>query len=311
LSPTEPEALATSKIDRDAIVRAAIAADPRLVYVARTRGKDTYFSNGGTEIELARESAVQNARENPSQGQRALEALLVLDTRAFGVGREARVLVTCGMAISLTAIAQAGLGRDQLASVQLERGRVICKIERVYAKRVIALREETPSGALLREALASLLERGSLFRSSVEESRTRLSENALAQMLKARGHVAFAELAPPSPVASASLHDWLLLRLETLGVESGEDLALLSANDFLAPALPTEQKAALERDFPRTVSVGDALYRAEYDLEQRQVLLQLVKGSRREPPPLAYLPRFLGLRVCVAGPRGVTVLRER
>jgi ATP-dependent helicase HrpB len=299
LPATSPEARADAKIDRDAIVRAAIAADPRLVYVARTRGRDTYFSNGGTEIELARESAVQN--------QRGVEALLVLDTRAFGVGREARVLVTCGMAIALSAIARAGLGRDQVASVQLARGRVVCSIERVYAKRVVAVREETPEGPLLREALASLLERGSLFREAVETSRQRLARSALAAALSARG-----QGAPSAPRPEATdLRAWLLARLETLGVESAEDLALLSAPDFLAAELSPETHAALERDFPATVNVGDAIYRTEYDLERKQVLLQLVKGNRREPPPLAYLPRFPGLRVCVSGPRGVAVLRER
>jgi hypothetical protein len=36
-----------------------------------------------------------------------------------------------------------------------------------------------------------------------------------------------------------------------------------------------------------------------------------VKGSRAAPPPLAYLPRFAGLRICVDGPRGIAVVRER
>jgi ATP-dependent helicase HrpB len=299
LPATPPGAHVDAKIDRDAIVRAAISADPRLVYVARTRGRQTYFSNGGTEIELARESALQN--------QRALEALLALDTRAFGTGREARVLVTCGMAIALSTIARAGLGRDQIATVQLVRGRVVSSIERVYAKRVIAVREETPSGALLREALATLLERGSLFREAVDKSRERLARTALASALAARGHTA----GVVSEAKAAGLRDWLLARLDTLGVEHAEDLELLSAQDFLAPELTPEAQATLERDFPAVVNVGDAIYRTEYDLERRQVLLQLVKGNRREPPPLAYLPRFAGFRVCVSGPRGIAVLRER
>jgi hypothetical protein len=37
----------------------------------------------------------------------------------------------------------------------------------------------------------------------------------------------------------------------------------------------------------------------------------MIKGSRRDPPPLAYLPKFPGLRICVEGPRGIAVLRER
>jgi ATP-dependent helicase HrpB len=293
-SHSDPEA----KIDRDALVRAAIAADPRLVHVARTRGRDLYFSNGGTEIELARESAVQN--------QRDVQALVVLDTRAFGLGREARVLVTCGMAIPLSAIARAGLGSDQLASAQLTHGKVVCSIERVYAKRVIATREDTPSGALLREALATLLERGSMFKQAVNTTRERLARMALASAVAAR--------ARPNADHAASvplLRAWLLARLETLGVESAEDVQLLSAGDLLAEELAADVAAALERDFPSHVSVGDALYRADYDLTQNEVLLVLVKGIRREPPPLIYLPRFSGLKVCVKGPGGTAVLRAR
>ena len=40
-------------------------------------------------------------------------------------------------------------------------------------------------------------------------------------------------------------------------------------------------------------------------------MLRKVKGSRVTAPPLAYLPRFAGLRICVDGPRGVSVVRER
>src|SRR5690606_3809216 len=58
-------------IDRDALVRTAIAADPRAVHVARSRGRDVSFSNGGTELELARESAVRRLR--------SVDALVVLD----------------------------------------------------------------------------------------------------------------------------------------------------------------------------------------------------------------------------------------
>ena len=56
---------------------------------------------------------------------------------------------------------------------------------------------------------------------------------------------------------------------------------------------------------------GDATYDADYDLDNNQVLLRMVKGSRKEPPPIAYLPKFPGLKICVEGPRGIAVVRER
>jgi ATP-dependent helicase HrpB len=289
---------AQSAIDRDALVRAVVAADPRLCHVARPRGRSLYFSNGGTEIELARESAAQRVQK--------LEALIALDTRAFGSGREARVLVTCAMPVPLAVLARAGLGEDRLASVSLERGRAVASIERVYANRVIAVREETPQGELARAALCALLLRGSLFREAVATTRTRLMRSGLAEKLAAR-----TQRAGVAPQPQPTLEAWLLARLQTLGVESGDDLPMLSAQDFLAPELSFEVREPLEREYPLVVSVGDATYRAEYDVERMQVSLHMLKGSRREPPTLAFLPKFPGLRICVEGPRGVTVLRER
>jgi ATP-dependent helicase HrpB len=296
---TADEPASSRAIDRDGLMRAALAADPRLCHVARRHGRELAFSNGGTEIALARESAAHHARD--------LQALLALETRGFGSGRDARVLVTCAMPIALAQAAQAGLGRDRIGGVQLEGKRVVASVERVYAKRVIATREETPRGELARAALLELLLRGSLFRDAVAQSRERLERSALAAKLATRGHPAGVPSAEPVPALDA----WLRQRLQTLGVESGDDLALLSASDLLAPELPYEAREPLDREYPRTVSVGDASYRAEYDLDRDQVLLHMVKGSRRDPPPLAYLPKFPGLRICVASARGTAVLRER
>ena len=45
-------------------------------------------------------------------------------------------------------------------------------------------------------------------------------------------------------------------------------------------------RSALDDAYPATVHVGDASYRADYDLDKDQVLLRMLKGSRRELPPL-------------------------
>lgn len=295
----DDDALPRSGIDRDKLARAAVAADPRFCHIARRHGRDVFFSNGGTEIELARESAARNVRD--------IEAIIALDTRGFGSGRDARVLCTCAMPVTLAVIARAGLGTERLGAVQHDKKRVTAVIERVYAKRVIATRDETPHGELARTALLELLKRGSLFRDAVATTRARLARTALAEQVARRGQ-------PPIAASDSDvsvLDAWLLARIESLGVESGDDLALLSASDFVAPDLPYEVRSALDSEYPLTVSVGDATYRAEYDLDRNQVLLHMIKGSRRDPPPVAYLPRFLGLRICVQGPRGLTVVRER
>lgn len=290
----EPQAIA-----RDALVRAAVAADPRLAHIARRRGKNLFFSNGGTELELARESAVHNVKD--------LEAILALDTRAFGAGRDARVLVTCAMAIPIAVLVRAGLGTDRLAGVQLDRKRVIASIERVFANRVIETREEVPAGELARTAIVMLLERGSLFREAVALTRDRLAHAAIAAWLAARGHPAGVKRAMPVP----ALADWLRARVATLGVESGDDLALLSASDFLEAELPYESRSTIESDYPLTIDVGDASYRAEYELDRNQVTLRRTRGTRNEPPSLGYLPKLPGLRICVETQAGLVALRAR
>jgi ATP-dependent helicase HrpB len=108
-----------------------------------------------------------------------------------------------------------------------------------------------------------------------------------------------------------TLEAWLEKRVAALGLQSGDDLALLSAEDFLAPELPYEARGSVESDYPLSVNVGDATYRAEYDLSRQQVTLQRLKGTRSEPPTLAFLPKFPGLRILVEGPRGLTVVRAR
>jgi ATP-dependent helicase HrpB len=232
---------------------------------------------------------------------------VVFEARAFGAGKGARLLVTCASAIPLSWIARARLGQDRLGAVRLEAGRVVAKVEHVYAKRVIATRDESPVGDVARAAIVELFLRGSLFRDSLAATKERLALRSLAAALATRGHPAGIPSDEPVP----ALADWVAHRVRELGVESGDDLPMLSPKDLLAEDIPFECRSMLEKEFPRTVSVGDAVYVAEYDIPGSRVLLRMTKGSRRDPPPLAYLPRFPGLRICVESARGITVLRER
>ncbi|HEU4408625.1 MAG TPA: helicase-related protein [Polyangiaceae bacterium] len=287
--PERPEP--DAPFDRERLARAALAADPRCAHVARPRGSALLYSNGGTELELGRESRVRRAREAPP-------AIAVLATRAVGLGRgETAVYVTCATPLTLGALVEAGLGRDRLAETRVEGGRVVARVERVYARRVLATRDEVPRGEVAREALAALLVRGSVFRASVDLTRERLAAAALWAAL-----APIADGAPPgAPAAVPTVEQWAAERVAALGFESGDDFALLSPGDFEAPDLPADVRAWLDRDFPRSVRVGDATYEADYDAAARRVVLRKVRGARRDPPPPALLPRFPGLRVVVDG----------
>ena len=288
--------------DRRRLAMTAMAADPRCAHVARRRKRHVAWSNGGTELELGRESAVPDD---------AAEAIAVLQTRALGVGlRDTRILCTAAMPLPTAWLLDAGLGRDRLAGAVLRHGRVLARVERVYARRVLDAREEAPAGALAREAIRDLFLAGRVLPGALEATRERLEAAALWSRLVSTGLVGRGEEPPWPGGAVPDEADWVLSRLEALGVEAGADLELLSPEDLIAPDLPPAARARVDREFPRSVSVGDGTYRVEYDLARREVTLVRERGRRTELPPLSFLPPFPGFRLLVRHKSAVRVLRD-
>lgn len=288
-------------IDRKRLLSIALRADPRCAHVARKRKAHVVWANGAAELELARESSV-NALEK-------VDAIVVLATHAVGVDvRKTKVIATCASPVPLPWLLEAGLGRDRVAEAALVEGRVEARIERVFAKRVLSLREEVPVGRAARDAIASLFLDGRLFPASLAATRERLAMRALAARL-ASASMTGPRLHDTTIEPPPAIDEWVLQRLEALGVESGHDVALLSESDLLAEDVPVDVRRLVEREYPLEVHVGDAHYALDYDLKRRQVLLRLVRGHRRAPPPLSYLPRFEGLRVCVEAGGTIHVLK--
>ena len=298
-SPTDDE----RPIDREALALMVLAADPRAAHVARRRKARVAWANGGTELTLARESAANKKLDET-------DAILVLESRAFGVGkRDARVLATAAMPVPLRWLVDAGLGRERVAKVERgKRSRVVATVERVYAKRVIATEERVPEGALAREAIRDLYLRGSVFKEGLRRCKENLETRALAVGLSKTAAAQGWDLSEVSE-APPTLEEWVLTRLEDLGMEHGSDLRMLSADDLVADPLPEHLRALLDKEYPRKLEVGGATYAVDYDLDKRQVLLRIVRGNRKDPPPRSWLPRFTGFKICVEAGRRIHVLR--
>ncbi|MEM9068291.1 MAG: helicase-related protein [Myxococcota bacterium] len=291
-------------VDPVALREVALAADPRAAHVVRRRGKARdrlSFANGGTELSLARESAAWRRLE-PERGETLAEAVVVFDQRAFGMGRERRILATCASACTLHTLREMGLGRPRLQRVVVEKDCLRAEVERVYAKKVLSTETVVPTGEVAEEALRTVVAEGRLFAKTVAKTRERLDARRLAAQLS-RLSVG-RELGVPSDLPDApSFDEWLQQRVRDLGFESGADLALLSADDFLAEDLPFELRGILDELYPRQVALGDATYRVDYDLDKNQAILVVVKGGRSKPPPRSFLPRLPGLKVFVEAGR--------
>ncbi|MEM8931722.1 MAG: helicase-related protein [Acidobacteriota bacterium] len=290
-------------IDRRRLAETLLAADPRLAHIARRRGRRTGWSNGGTELEVGREAGLRQLDETV---EAVTDAMLVLQAIGLGTAREARLVASRVMPIPSSWLAEAGLGRDRLATLAVREGtdgpEVVASIERVFAKRVLASRDDVPRGALARDAVAELYLRGTLY-GAAERDRNREAFDALrlAYRLANAPDAApwLAEVAMLVADELPAFEDWLRARVDRLGVDSGRDIALLDASDFRAPELPAHARAELDRGWPRRLKIDGVGYRVDYDLERSIVNLHIFSGKPQKLPGRFFLPRFPGFRVQV------------
>ncbi|PKN58465.1 MAG: helicase [Deltaproteobacteria bacterium HGW-Deltaproteobacteria-14] len=301
----EPPPSPDAAIDRSRLAQTLLAADPLCAHVARRRRGRVTWANGGTELSLGRESAVD--------GEKA-EAILVLSERAVGEQRSAQLLATAAMPAPIPWLVAAGVGTDRVTAPSLARDVVVASVERVHAGRVLGVTERRLSGAQLREATAALFARGSYLRGAAAEARARLAAWALCQRLAAAPGLPdrdlFAALTFPEELSDAPEVETLArARLDALGLEEAEDLQLVTRADLLPPPIPAAALEVLDRDFPRVFTLPDASYRIDYDLVRRTATLVQATGSRKTAPSLTLLPPFRGFSVRVQRNSAVTVLR--
>lgn len=274
---------------RAEFAQAVMAADPRMAHVVRARKGKLSLANGGTEVAVARNSLLQRG---PTP-----EAALVLGARGVGDAHLRTTLVaTCVMPIEASWVVAAGLTRPRLDKTLQRRGKLLATVEHVYAKRVLAREEVVPEGALARTAIAQRLASGHMFKKQHPALLERWETLQLAHRVKPRmrsADVDLTELAELPPDLEACLTQ----QLEALGVDSGADLALIEPPDVLPPPLPDAVTEYLEAHFPVRISLGDALYRVEYDFSKRRATLLLMRGQRSTPPRRDFLPRLGGLDV--------------
>ena len=277
-------------------------ADVRCAHVARRRKREIAWSAGGAELALARESALAGIIDTP-KGAR-IDALVALESRALHGGRgEKRLLITCAMHVPLTWFEEAGVGRERVSSVSIRQSKLVATIERVHAKKVISSREAVPRDDLARQGFVDALLEGRLFAEQIRETRGALAARALKGQLN--DDLSGADL------DELTLEAWVRRQVVELGIESGEDLSLLSPEDFAAEALPAWKLAELDRTFPRRIDPPDVSHGLEYHPERRQVILRKLRVSRRNTPPLNWLPALKGFAIVLADERGEHVLRPR
>ena len=270
---------ASAQPNRAALIAYLLREWDACAYVRRRKGKA--WGNGQEEVLLDSDSLL-------IEGQ---HAALILETVGVGKGTRVQLLGRTAMPCTFADLVGAGIGTSQLTAPRLEGEDIVAEVVTEYAGREIGRERRTLHGALLRDALASLILSGSLFRGLGEQLTRAIDAWKLQSALNPD--------VPISETAEATPHTWLVSRLALLGVEVAEEYQLLSSDDLVFTEIDADTIAKIEAQYPRKFSVNGAKFDVEYNPAQKLVTLRWQRGIRQPTLAAVLLPRWNNWRVQV------------
>ena len=104
------------------------------------------------------------------------------------------------------------------------------------------------------------------------------------------------------PIDKATLDDlsfstWLVEQLETLGVESMEDIELFEADDIPFEGIPDWEYQDFAEQFPLKLLLAELKLDVEYFVSRKLVHVIYTDGNRKGDPKRWELPRWSGWKV--------------
>jgi ATP-dependent helicase HrpB len=288
---------------------------PEQVFVLRKRAQQPqkkkrststhqpWANHQGVELSVTPYSLPYDSRETPPSPRAGLlfshQWLSGQGLRVRGIGR---FLLPC----SPQQLAEAGLGDVEVATPVARKvsgeWQISGQVRRVMAGVTLRTEEELLTGRELREAFVLLTMQGQCWTEVREQLLDTLHLTRLLQQWpEPRDWTTPKEWRQGLP----SLEEWLLQRLEELGVESSDDLALLELEDLQWPLLTKVDIApwdleALVKDFPRLWEYQGQRYQCLVEPRKRRVIMEPQNEQARkakQPPAARLLPRFRGLAV--------------
>ena len=263
---------ASPQPDRAALIAYLLREWDACAYVRRRKGKA--WGNEQGEVLLDSDSLLP-------EGQ---HAALILETVGVSKGTRVQLLGRTAVPCSFADLVDAGIGTSQLTAPRLEGEDIVAEVVTEYAGREIGRERRPLHGALLRDAMASLILSGSLFRGVGEQLTRAINAWKL--------HCALNPDAPALDTADVTPHTWLVSRLALLGVEDAEEHQLLSTDDLIFTEIDADTIAEIEAQYPKEFSVNGAKFSVEYSPNQKLVTLRWQQGIRQPTLSTVLLPRW-------------------
>lgn len=253
--------------DRIGLMRYLLQEWRDCVYVRRRKGNA--WGNGQDEVSLDASSLIRSK----------VQAALILEKEGLAKGTRVQLLGRTALPCTFADLQQSGLGIVHLEAPALVENEIMGQVRFVYAGREIGRERQPLTGALLREAIATLLLAGRLFPNLGERLTERINAYNLHRAMK-------------GDTATVEPHVWLVSHLTDLGVEAAQDWLLLSSDDFTFTLIDDVTFTEINQNYPQTFSMNGAKFRVEYEPQERRVTLNWVGGVRQPHLSPWMLPRW-------------------
>lgn len=278
-----PELEVASRYKRDELTKAIAKLHPELVFVRRERRRDA-LGNGLMEMMVGRNSRFPDRSE----------AALVLDSHSVpGRGvKQTLNLASVMLPISLKLLRELELGEWQQGETNYEEEAPRATMHLIYAGRTICTEYQVLQGGVAVQSIVEMIEDETLLPGFAPLRKQQIQHWKIYNTLGLN----------QEPIDKATLDDlsfstWLVEQLETLGVESMEDIELFEADDIPFEGIPDWEYQDFAEQFPLKLLLAELKLDVEYFVSRKLVHVIYTDGNRKGDPKRWELPRWSGWKV--------------
>ncbi|MEF1246925.1 helicase-related protein [Vibrio owensii] len=278
-----PDLEVASRYKRDELTKAIATLHPELVFVRRERRRDA-LGNGLMEMMVGRNSRFPEKSE----------AALVLDSHSVpGKGvKQTLNLASVMLPVSLNLLRELELGEWQQGETNYEEDAPRATMHLIYAGRTICTEYQALEGEVAVQSIVEMIEDETLLPGFAPLRKQQIQHWKIYNALGLN----------PEPIEKTELNDlsfatWLVEQLETLGVESVEDIELFEAEDIPFEGIPDWEYQDFAEQFPLKLILAELKLDVEYFVSRKLVHVIYTEGSRKGDPKRWELPRWAGWKV--------------
>lgn len=278
-----PDLEVASRYKRDELTKAIATLHPELVFVRRERRRDA-LGNGLMEMMVGRNSRFPEKSE----------AALVLDSHSVpGRGvKQTLNLASVMLPVSLNLLRELELGEWQQGETNYEEDTPRAPMHLIYAGRTICTEYQALEGEVAVQSIVEMIEDETLLPGFAPLRKQQIQHWKIYNALGLN----------PEPIEKTELDGlsfatWLVEQLETLGVESVEDIELFEADDIPFEGIPDWEYQDFAEQFPLKLILAELKLDVEYFVSRKLVHVIYTEGSRKGDPKRWELPRWAGWKV--------------